>query len=312
MNKWILGSLVLSLSLTASGEPLRQPFDKLKKQINIMSDIITSSLSQDAELKRYGTSVEGYYLKSQGAVFEVGTANRYSRLMGMFGKDVDVGLAIAGGLSPEAPVAPIPPVAPVVISSDDGTIEVEVPSDLEAYEEAMESWGERIEQTRELRESQREMAYEVRSLARKKRDLEFELRHAQKDRMAELKKELAGLEKEMAALERKSDELSARAEAQEKALSEKKKARAEKIKQASERYFVSLDNAIADTLCSYGAGLRGLAKNEYVTFVIALGKQKGDGPVKKIHTFKKQDIIACVMQDKTPQQLLQSAQSYYY
>lgn len=314
MKKWLFSTLALTAALSANADEIQQPYEKLKKQINVMSNIISSSLAQERNIRRHGIEVDGYYLKNQGVVFEISSNRGLSRIINMFGHDNEFSFTVDNGLGTvaTASVPPIPPIAPVVIADGEDVIAVEVDSAMEAYEDAMEAWRDRVDDTRHLREEARELSYELRSKARKKRDLEFEMRHAEKDRIEDLKEELAELKAEMVKIEKKNEALSVRLKKEESVLQEKRSKQAEQVKKASEAYFAKLDNAIVETLCSYGAGLRKLPKTEHVTFVIDMGKQKGNRPGKKIHAFTKKNIVDCVMEEKSPEQLLKSAESYYF
>lgn len=310
MKKWLLSTLALGLTLNAGAEQLQQPYDNMKKQIDIMSNIITSSLSQEQNLRRQGVEIDGFYLKSQGVVFEVGSSRGLSRLINMFGHDNELSFTIDDTMGA---VASIPSIAPIVVSGDEEeAITFEVGRSMEMVEQEMASLRDRMEHTNELREEQRELAYEIRSLTRRKRDLDFEMRHADKEDKDKFKQKLEEVLQEMAKLEKKRDALKQRAEKEESVISEKQKKREDKLRKARDSYFAQLDNVIVETLCSYGGGLRKLAKNEHVTFVIDLGNQKKGGADKKIHTFTKKNIVDCVMEEKTPEQLLNSAESYYF
>jgi HSP20 family molecular chaperone IbpA len=310
MKKWLLSTLAIAVVATSvSAEEIKQPYNKLKKQIDIMSNIISSSLTQTQGRKRNrdNLDVDGVYLKSQGIVFEISHGRGMSRLFRKFGNDSDFSISFDG-------IPPIAAVAPIVISDGDQEqfIEMQVEHAAEVYEDVMEAFRERSDHARGLREEQRELAYETRNYARRQRDLEFEVRHADDRRKKELKEELAELASEVAKLEAKELELSVRAEKEEKSLKDKKRKQAEKVKKVKSKYYAKLDSAIAETLCDYGAGLRQLSKNEHVTFIIDMDSNNDDVQMKKIHTFSKKDIVSCVMEDKTPAQLLKAANSYYF
>jgi predicted transposase YbfD/YdcC len=320
MKKWLLSTLALAVvatttATTVAAAEVKQPYSKLKKQIGIMSNIIESSLSEDSRSNRSMVNVEGVYLKAQGIVFDVTSGRGFSRIFRQHGRDMDFDIQMPQ-IAPLAPIAPLPPIGMSEDFADD--IEAVVSRSMEVYEEAMESTQERSEYTRELREEQRELSYELRNYARRQRDLEFEVRHANDDRKKDLQENLTELKAEMAKLEQKNSEITARAKEEEKSLNEKKSKRAEQSKQLRQQYYAKLEGSIASTLCDYGAGLRQLAKNEYVTFVIDMNDAErgrhgnNSGNVKKIYSFSKKDIVACVMEDKTPAQLLAAGNAYVF
>jgi flagellar motility protein MotE (MotC chaperone) len=309
MKKWLLSTLAIAVVATSvHASELQRPYNKLKKQIDIMSNIISTSLSEGEGQRSRGNKVqvEGVYLKSQGIVFEVNSNRGFSRLFREFGHDMDFSFHSSG----TGPV--VEPVAPFVISQREIEGMVEIANSMEQYEDALEVLKVRSEYARDLREKQRELAYEVRSYTRRQRDLEFESRHADEDEKQTLKQQMTELKKEVAKLASKEKSLRIQVEKEEKGIKEEQSKRAQKIEQVKVKYFASLDSTIAETLCDYGAGLRLLQKSEYVTFVIDMGESEQWGHSKKIHTFSKKSIIECVMENKTPAQLLKSAQSYYF
>lgn len=316
MKKWLLSTLALGLfTCNVQADEMKQPYEKLKKQINIMSNIIASSLSQDSNRRnRYKAGVDGYYLKDQGVVFEISSNRGFSQLYQVFGSERDLSFTIDNGLGtmPIAPVAPIAPIAPIVIGDREDGITVDISSSLEAYEDAVEALRDRAESTRDMRERLRDLSYEKKSLARRQRDLEFEMRHADKDRTDDLKGDLQELREELKKVDMKMAELSERTKKEENVLQQSQDKRKKKIKEITDAYYTKLDETIVETLCNYGAGLRKMSKKEYVTFVIDMGRGRNDSASKKIHTFNKKDINACVIEDKTPEQLLKAANSYYY
>ena len=288
---------------------IAQPYDKMKKQINIMSNIIKTAMSDGQSKRSRGATIKGIYLKDQGVVFNIDNA----RLRGFDHFNVDLSSL---GLGDMAPIAPIAPVAPVVIGDSEYEFinEDQIERAAEAYEQVIEAFREQSEHARRLREEQRELAYDMRNLSRRKRDMEFELRHANRDGddQSDVKQDLVKLEEQLNRLKSKSEQLNERAKKEEKALREQKQQRKTKADKARASYYQNLDNTIAQTLCDYGAGLRQLSKNEHVTFVISLGAGDKNGADKKVHTFKKKDIVSCVLEDKTPQELIKGAQSYYF
>jgi hypothetical protein len=308
MKKLLLSVLaVTAMAAPLQADELKQPYSKLKKQIDIMSKIISTSLSDGDNVHRSGgVNVSGVYLKSQGVVFEIDSARGIRQVLSKFGHDSSFRFTL-----PERPIIAVKPIKPVIFGDDDINILVEegLEQAAEAYEEVIEAFREQSEHTRELREEQRELAYEMRNYARRKRDMEFEMRHADGN-SKDLKENLGELEQEIKRLELKNNELNERAEKEESQLKQKQQLQQDKLAKAKKQYFARLDTSIAETLCDYGAGLRQLAKNERVTFIIDVPGSKNIS--KKIHSFTKKNIISCIMEDKTSTELLKSAESYYF
>ncbi|MFT5164707.1 MAG: hypothetical protein ACI9FJ_003316 [Alteromonadaceae bacterium] len=308
MKKWLLSILAFAIvATTTQATEVEQPYSKLKKQIGIMSNIIETSLSEGNKRNRSLVDVDGVYIKSQGIIFQV-KGGRGAR---PFFNHQDNGLDFDFDVQ-VAPMAPInvEDFADGQFGEDIGEI---VGRSMQVYEEAMESMREHSEYARELKEEQRELTYDVRNYARRQRDLEFEVRHADESRKKELAEQLSELKGEVSKLEKKSDELTQRAQKEALALKQKHSMQAKKTKLARQAYYQQVETSIAETLCDYGTGFRQLDQKELVTFIIDMGQgRRSDSNIKKIHSFSKKDIVACVSEDKTPAQLLKDGNSYYF
>ena len=190
-------ALSVLLATTSIGYASAETFEDMHKQLDIMNNIMKSSLSSE---KNRGSriSIESTYLKGQGILFNVSSR---------------VGLSSLGNYSfsysmPKAPKAPKAPVAPV---SPHGTEDFEIHMEESIsdalqivereFEVEMEAYQDDREAYRELRESQRDLAYELRDVAREVRDIEFQMRHADEESKAELEQERAEIEKQRAKYE---------------------------------------------------------------------------------------------------------------
>lgn len=309
IKKWLLSTVACAVMATmAQADEIKQPYGKLKKQIGIMSNIIESSLMPQSGKKRSAVQVNGIYLKSQGVVFEVNAGRSLDRLFRQHGHDFDFDIDFEGLEGIAAPLLP-----GYLDSERFGEdIEAVVSRSMQVYEEAMGTMREHSEQNRELKEQQRELAHQIREHAREQRDLEFETRHADKAQVKALKTQLAELKTKTASLKNKKQALAARAEAQEQALKEKRNKNVAQAREMQQHYYAKLEQSIVETLCDYGAGFRQLDKNEQVTFVIDMRQPASAGKLKKIYSFNKKDILSCVKENKTPEQLLKASDAYYF
>ena len=93
----------------------------------------------------------------------------------------------------------------------------------------------------------------------------------------------------------------------------KRKAAKQQIYKASLSKF---EDTIGDMLCRYGAGLRSLADNENVTFLLSdFVEADNDSVIRshdKVYVFKHQDIQACVTGKTNKDKLLSAATTYLF
>jgi vacuolar-type H+-ATPase subunit I/STV1 len=169
---------------------------------------------------------------------------------------------------------------------------------------------------RELSDEQRQLGWEKREYDRTRRDLEFEQRNADSQRRKEIEKRIAELNKEVLKLESKSKELEKYRdgiEAQRNQEVAKRKAAKQQLYKASLSLF---EDTIGDMLCRYGAGLRSLADNENVTFLLSdFVEADNDSVIRshdKVYVFKHQDIQACVTGKTNKDKLLGTATTYLF
>jgi len=312
MNKLtrFLPCALLAVSATASA----QDYASIHKQLDIMSDIIKSSVSvQDGRKRSKITGIDSTYLKGQGVVFTISSGSS-ARSWGNYNFSFTM---------PEVP--PVPSV-PVVAHSDsssysfsdnqesfeidiDETVTEALESATQGYERAMEALHENRDKYRELRDEQRDLAYEVRDLEREARDLEYQLRRANDKQKKELKAEVEKIEQQKAKLAKE------RKQVQEKVAKLKQRQEAEQKERAQERvaFYKQLTTSITETLCLYGNGLKSLPKNEHVSVILkSAGEKKGRRYQDKIFVFSKKDIAACSADKINVAKLLEKGQGYQF
>lgn len=292
--------------------------EKLYKDAEIMRNILVTSLKQNNE--RSGIrfhSVDSTYLQGQGLMFEVKTNtggwNFSFNFSEMLGENIIV------------PTPPEPVEIPNIVIAGDGESAAEFHFDFDedfsemaeqAREIAREALRETREKFRELRQDERELSWEAREIERRLRDLEFEMRHADEKRAKKLEERKQELQKEKAELEQRRSEIAKYAEeleAKEKAVRERQEAEeAQKVK----RFLAAFEATVADTLCSYGGGLRDLPDAEKVNFVLSdFGERKtnrGRDKMDKVYVFSNKDIKACVSDKIDTNELLSKADTYMF
>ena len=312
MKRWLLSTVMAGL-VTAGAQAATDDFDKMRKEINIMSNILSSTLKQQ-EHKTYRVGrIDATYLDNQGIVFTIGSASRRHR----FGHGDFV--------MPEMPELPeLPPVVEMGQFEIEGMSERDIERITEQAEAVFENYAEssrelvearreQAERLRELREKQRDMAREVRDLERRKRDLQFEERHADDKNKNKYEEKLKKVEQRLAKAMEDERRFGSDVDTIRDKLKADKQARKQQLAQQKTSYYQGMQQLLADTLCDYGAGLKSLDKKENVTFILSnAGPRTRRGSQDRIYVFNKKDILSCVSGKGSAKKLLDKATSYHF
>jgi len=299
-------------------------YDTMQKQLNIMSNIIESSVATEGNRKRSKiTGIESTYLKGQGVVFTINSSSR-SNNWGNYNfnfvmpempdiPEISFGSSVEPVI-PVAPVAPEPPTSTRYFDTEDALeISEKITSSWEkaadGFERAMDSFRDNRDEFRELRDEQRDLAYQVRDLEREKRDLEYQQRRADNESKQELAKQVQKIEKQRNEIEQ------ARVKLAEKSSKLKQEQQKQKAQQAQERdsYYEKLTLTLAETFCLYGNGLKSVPKNENVSLIVkSAGEKEGRRYKDKIYVFSKKDITDCSSDKITVAKLLAKGKGYLF
>lgn len=296
------------LATAVSSAAFASDYSGMYKQLNIMSDIIKSSV---VESNRNGNSkisnISSTYLKGQGIVFTINTGSK-SRHWGDFNFNF--------GRS-DIPLPPVPPIPPILSIDAEDLLEFDVnetvshamESAAEGWERAMEVLHSTREAVRDLHEEQRELSYDARDVQRAKRDITYQLKRADEESKKELEAELKKLDKQNSLFENVRKELDTKiAELRKK---QQIKAKEQLVERAA--YYKSITTVLAETFCSYGNGLKALPGNENVSVILKSAGEKNDRRYKdKIFVFSKKDISACTMDKINAAQLLAKGNEYQF
>ncbi|WP_286266011.1 hypothetical protein [Thalassotalea atypica] len=312
MKKLITLIPCLIASYTASAAEV--DFAQMSKQLNIMENIISSSVGTGSKHRGSKLSgIESTYLKGQGIVFTIRSSGGRGH-WGSYNFNI-----------PVPAVPPVPPVGDFTISDHnmaqlehasalagvdiEQTVAEAMESAAESYEHALESLSENRDQYRELRDEQRDLSYELRDIARETRDLEYQLKRAEPADQKEIKAELQTLAK-------KKEKLNvSRKEMDQRTKEYKQKQSAQQAKREEERkgYYSKLSKTMAETLCLYGNGLKSLPKGENVTVILKSGGDKvGRQYQDIIHVFSKRNINGCATDEISADKLLASSNAYQF
>lgn len=301
----ITGAMLVS-GLIASGSANAKDVDlnNVHKQMAVMNNIIQSSVkAQRGESRANISAIDSIYLKGQGAIFTI-------KSHGFSHRRHDFNFVM--------PTAPVAPTAPVVFSDDDIHVEVtefdedmyvHMESQAREFEQAVRQFEKQHEYARDLRDEQREISYEIRELARESKDIEYQQRRADKETKAKLAVKVQEIEKEKKALK----ESKVRIEKKVKQLTEQQKK--QKVAQAKEReaYYKTLSNALVETICLYGNGLRAVPKNEHVSLIVKYAGERAGRKYKDVvYVFSKEDINDCASDKISVKKLLAKASHYQF
>ncbi len=278
----VASTLLLASHVNAANDN----FDKVKREMNIMSNILKASFKEEkkAKIRR----IESQYLKGQGVTFTLSTSFAGHRFEDMFaGLE---GFTFDGN----------------VFDFDHEEYEQLAH---EATQKAMEVVQMSADKIHELAEKERELAYDIRRVEREKRDLDFERRHSEKANASELEQRIQQLEKQVSELEEKRVKLDKmkrdkKAELKQKALKSKKEA----VDKQRELVQVSV-RLIGDTLCDYGAGLKSIDEEQFINFVIKNGAGSSQD---LILVFAKKDVNKCVTGKLSATELLTASSQYTF
>ncbi|MCW8877755.1 MAG: hypothetical protein OQK04_18440 [Kangiellaceae bacterium] len=266
---------LFSVNLSAADKK----YERAQKELKIMSKIFETALSETRKSKRVflnSREANATYLARQGMVFSFNFGRNEFVTAGdwaAFGEGVghlvgeiasEVGHAIA-----DAPVAPAVPEAVV---------------DLEDY---FGEYQDRIEAQEAMRERLAEQREQVREIQREIRRVEREKRR----------------EEERAASERLKSELERKVEKLDRERAEYDRMMKEYRNKRDEKYMVSSkkkSDAILTTLCDYGATLRSLKNNEYITLIF----KNYSGDDDQVYVFEFSDVRNCNSADKLVKQAI--------
>ena len=266
----------------------------LKKNADILQTIMHTAF-KDSETARL-SSLQYSYLSGQGLLYQANAART--------GRNV---FYFSGSGAAVAPVAPIPPLPPV----PDGDFEFEFNSeDIEQMAEAAEQMAEQIQQQHRhsyrVAEKQRAIERELRDVEREMRDIEFNKSMTKLDK--EQQKELEMLKQKAKLLQEKQAEVEKEAALTRKQLEEQRAKQQAEQQQQTAAMVKTVGEKFSQLLCDYGASLRDMADNEYVTLQV----NNRDANGRYYWVVKKTDINQCMSGKIKAKDLLSKAISYQF
>jgi len=257
--------------------------DKMRKDVRIMSKIVSGAFETDSQCEHCRLQIEGRYLDGQGVVFDVRTSVHD---FAWRGQDFTVRAlpfeeAVLSGIGhmPE-------PIHDVV---EDLEIDLEVLGDTTAIHLGDEPGvrrrirvvdGEAIEGMRALRREQRRMGEEI-------REHEIAMIHADEVDREELEKRVAEMRKRMEEVGARREEMDRKLEKRVVEIRTRQTEERQKHEQRQKEQQQEIQDVVLQAFCDYGSTLGNLPKNEHVSLVF---KQREHD---EIMVFSRNDVTEC-------------------
>ncbi|MFT7687523.1 MAG: hypothetical protein ACI9FB_002879 [Candidatus Azotimanducaceae bacterium] len=316
--KILVISVIISSSIVAATAAPGPDFSKIRKDLNVMSQVVRGAFNGNDSCKGCSVKVATNYLAKQGAVFTVSTFldQRSHSSSFSYSNDGDNTFIINDSTFDRlAPLAELDALEALealenledIIAVPDitdmvGSILVEVGASLgeaganmelfdnEGWEVNGSEHSPHIRIDRSTRRASRELSREVRDIEYEIRELDIELLHADdSDEQKDIEKRMVELEKKKSKSEVKRDEFHAKQKAKEAELTKKRNIQRLKSKQENDKLLENVQNIVLQSFCDYGGTLKHLPKEEKVSVVFNYVRTDKD----TIFVLEKDDISDC-------------------
>jgi hypothetical protein len=261
----------------------------LKKNADILQTILHTAF-KDSEQARL-SSLQYSYLTGQGLLFQANSRSRHR-------------FQFRNIAAPAVPAAPLPPLpgSEFEFEFDSGDIE----QITEAAQEMAEQMHDQHRQAYRIAEKQRVIERELRDTEREKRDIEFNKSLTKLDK--EQQQELQMLQQKTKLLQEKLAEVAKEAGLSRKQLEEQRAKQLAEQQQQAAAMVKTVGEKFSQVLCDYGASLRDMPDNEYVTLQVNNRGSEGH----YYWVVKKADINQCMTGKIKAKDLLAKANSYQF
>ncbi|WP_215396696.1 hypothetical protein [Rheinheimera oceanensis] len=259
----------------------------LKKNADILQTILQTAF-KDNENSRL-SSLQYSYLSGQGLLFQASSGGRHVFQF----RNVSI---------PAAPVAPMPPLPGTEFEFDS----IDIEKITEAAQEMAEQIQDQHRQSYRIAEKQRTIERELRDVERDKRDIEFNKNLTKLDK--EQQQELQTLQQKTKLLQEKLAEVTKEAELNRKQLEQQRAKQLAEQQQQTAAMIKTVGEKFSQVLCDYGASLRDMPDNEYVTLQVSNRGSEG----RYYWVVKKADINQCMTGKIKAKDLLAKTNSYQF
>ena len=264
----------------------------LKKNADILQTILHTAF-KEGESSRL-SSLQYSYLSGQGLLFQANSVRSSRHVFHFSG-------------SGAAPIAPMPPIPPL----PNADFEFEFDSEeIERLTEAAQDMAEKVHdqhrQSYRIAEKQRAIERELRDVERETRDIEFNKSLSKLDK--EQQQELEMLKQKAKLLQEKRAEVEKEASLTRKQLEEQRAKQLAEQQQQTAAMVKTVGEKFSQVLCDYGASLRDMPDNEYVTLQVNNRGSEG----RYYWVVKKADINQCMTGKIKAKDLLAKTTSYQF
>lgn len=281
MSLRLLGQLLLVGALTLPGHALAREItdlDAIQREARIVADVMKAALRSELTDGVRVTSVHAEYLARQGVLVSVRLNAPWLTI-----NDNDSSIAIAGEINLDE--------IPSMVENILADLQIEV----SPYE------PEALEALRALRSEQRELRLEQRGIRAKLREKRRALVRAEDDGDREdVQEDIADLERELLAVDAQYDALAKDIDIQYQELRDYRSGAREPAPQPK----ADFDALIARSACDYGATLKSLGADNFLTIAL-----RRDGH-NEYYAFKMDHVFSCSRGDMRTERLLDLAYRY--
>ena len=277
----LLFALLVSVSTSAATPP---NVKAIQRETKIMEDVMHAALRQELRHNVRVTRLDAEYLAPQGVLISLSLNSPWLK----YGHDGEPSFEFHGNISlPEIP-------AMVTNILEDLQINIA------PYE------PETLEELRDLRDEQRELRMDARKQRTKLRSHRRALVREDDDGdRRELEREIRALEQELQLVEQQYDSLSQEIEQQYQSLRNVPEPPAvPRPASAKEPQQVNIEALLAQAVCDYGATLKSLDDDQYITVAVRRGSES------QYMSFQMQDVERCSRGDLKLEDFLEDAYQY--
>ena len=243
--------MLMLLSLPSVAREVANIAD-IKRETRIVADVLESALRQELRREVRVTQVEAEYLAHQGVLASVTLNTPWLKI----DEQGEPHFEFHGNIS-------IPEIPAMV-----NNILQDLSINIAPYE------PEALEELRELREAQRELRTDAREERSKLRDERRNLIRADDDDKESIERRIEKIEQQLALIDQEYEQLSQDIEDQYQRLKEHPVAPAAPQPASPEpQPPVDVKAVLAQAMCDYGATLKSLRADEYLTLAVRKGKQ---------------------------------------
>jgi len=280
--RWLLACLTLSLATLATAREVDNLAD-ITREAKIVADVMKSALRSELKSGIRVTSVTAEYLAKQGVLVSVRLNAPWLTI-----NNGDTAIAINGQINLDE----IPSMVENILS--------DLQIDLSPYE------PESLETLRDLRTEQRDLRLEQRDIRAQLRTLRRELVRAESnDEQQKVQRQIDNLERELIAVDTQYDALAKDIDIQYKSLRDyRDRIDTPEAPNPPASQSADIDALVARIVCDYGATLKSLGSEDYLT--VALRRENST----RYFAFKMDYVDSCGRGDMQFERLQERAYTY--